>query len=151
MLKLLTFIALINNIYCKNIILSNNFCKKDKDCLSLGSSYKCVLVTTETADNDNIYKCINTNIRQLKDGGDNNGSDDSSNHSGSHNSGSDDSSNHSGSHNSNHHSGSHNSSNHSGSHNSGSSNTQLNLKRSNSNYYYLSEILLLFNILVLLY
>lgn len=31
MLKLLTFIALINNIYCKNIILSNNFCKKDKD------------------------------------------------------------------------------------------------------------------------
>ena len=119
MLKLLTFIALINNIYCKNIILSNNFCKKDKDCLSLGSSYKCVLVTTETADNDNIYKCINTNIRQLKDGGDNNGSDDSSNHSGSHNSGSDDSSNHSGSHNSNHHSGSHNSSNHSGSHNSG--------------------------------
>ena len=151
MLKLLTFIALINNIYCKNIILSNNFCKKDKDCLSLGSSYKCVLVTTETADNDNIYKCINTNIRQLKDGGDTNGSDDSSNHSGSHNSGSDDSSNHSGSHNSNHHSGSHNSSNHSGSHNSGSSNTQLNLKRSNSNYYYLSEILLLFNILVLLY
>ena len=137
MLKLLTFIALINNIYCKNIILSNNFCKKDKYCLSLGSSYKCVLVTTETADNDNIYKCINTNIRQLKDGGDNSGSDNSSNHSGSHNS--------------NHHSGSHNSSNHSGSHNSGSSNTQLNLKRSNSNYYYLSEILLLFNILVLLY
>jgi len=165
-----------NIIYShNNNLVINNKCKTDDDCNHLGEHYKCVIMYNDLSYNTLLYQCTN-NHRELKDSQ----SDDGSHHnSGSHNSGSHNSSHHGSDDGSHHNSRSHNSGSHnSGSHNSGSHNSshhgsddgshhnntkssndsdtginidKSNLKKSDAETNYFSNIIIMLNMFLILF